>query len=72
MVKGADLVFLPPTSPVFEFFCGLGDCLFADLDIHEALPSGFLYFGSVKFAARYHRNIAQSAGVSSSGCGIPL
>jgi hypothetical protein len=44
--------------------------LLADLDIHEVLPSGFLYFGSVKFAARYRRNIAQSAGVSSSGCGI--
>jgi nicotinamidase-related amidase len=45
--------------------------LFADLDIHELLPSGFL-ISQVKFAADYRGNIAQSAGVSSSGCDITL
>jgi hypothetical protein len=41
--------------------------LFADLDIHEVLPSGFVLLCSGKFAARYRCNIAQSVGVSSSG-----
>src|SRR6476660_1403022 len=44
VIEGADLVFLAPASPVFEFLCGFGDRLFADLDIHEA----FLLFAALK------------------------
>ena len=62
MVQGADLIILAPSSPVLQFLCGFGDRLFADLDVHEELPSGFLSFRGVKFAASYRCNIAQSTG----------
>ena len=43
MVEGADLIFLAPASPVFEFLRGFGDRLFADLDVHEAFLPVFRY-----------------------------
>jgi hypothetical protein len=44
MVQGADLIILAPSSPVLQFLCGFGDRFFADLDVHEELPSGFFIF----------------------------
>src|SRR5262245_33767936 len=42
VVERANLVFFAPTAPVLELLCCLGDRLFADLDIHKAVPSAFL------------------------------
>jgi len=44
VVERADLVVLAPASPVRELLGGLGDRLFADLDVHEAFPSCFDVF----------------------------
>jgi carboxymethylenebutenolidase len=41
--------------------------LFADLDIHEVLPSGFPLHRGVKMMPSYHRNNALVTGVSASG-----
>jgi hypothetical protein len=40
--------------------------LLADLDIHEAVPSGS-FFAASELDVRYARNIAPSIGVSASG-----
>src|SRR5262249_12026748 len=42
VVEGANLVFFAPASPILELLRSFGDRLFADLDPHEVLPSGFL------------------------------
>jgi hypothetical protein len=44
MVEGANLVFLAPSPPVLQFFRGLSDRFFADLDVHEELPSDLIIF----------------------------
>src|SRR6185437_1614925 len=52
VVERADLVLFAPASPVLELLGSFGDRLLADLDIHEAVPSGSSFFRSVKIAVR--------------------
>src|SRR5689334_7665750 len=70
VIERADLVVLAPTAPVLELLRCLGDRLFADLDVHNAVPSGLLIILQRAFPsmdARSRCNIALAAGVSASG-----
>jgi hypothetical protein len=69
VIERADLVLFAPASPVLELLRCLGDRLFADLDVHKAVPSGLLVIAARSWSkdARSHSNIALAAGVSASG-----
>ena len=42
VIERADLVFFAPAPPIRKLLRCLGDRLFADLDVHKAVPSGLL------------------------------
>ena len=68
LVERADLVILAPATPVRELLGGFRDRFLADLDVHGAFPSWFFFLQRGRAGRRLKRNIAPTAGVTSSGC----